>query len=242
MSKLLPLLMLAVVGFEALAQTGNSLDYVMGKLNYAEDDRFARIPSEIANKEGMYMRKEALEAFQKMRKAAAQDGIALRIMSAARSFNHQKRIWEGKWNGNRLVEGKNMKTAFPEAAERARFIMKFSSMPGTSRHHWGTDIDINSFSPSYFDAGKGAREYQWLVDNAHKYGYCQTYTEKGKERPDGYEEEKWHWTYLPIASPLLMYFKENVTGTDMKGFDGAGSIPFEEVQKYVFGVSKECQR
>jgi len=233
--------MLVVFGFGALAQTGNSLDYIMGKVNYAEDDRFARIPSEIANKEGMYMRKEALEDFQKMRKAAAQDGIALRIMSAARSFNHQKRIWEGKWNGNRLVEGKNMKTAFPDPAERARFIMKYSSMPGTSRHHWGTDIDINSFNPEYFNGGRGQKEYQWLVDNAHKYGYCQTYTEKGKERPDGYEEEKWHWTYLPIAKPLLMFFKKNVTDTDMKGFDGAGSIPFEEVQKYVFGISKECR-
>ncbi len=233
--------MLVVFGFGAFAQTGNSLDYIMGKVNYAEDDRFARIPSEVANKEGMYMRKEALEAFQKMRKAAAQDGIALRIMSAARSFNHQKRIWEGKWNGNRLVEGKNMKTAFPEAAERARFIMKYSSMPGTSRHHWGTDIDINSFNPEYFNSGRGQKEYQWLIDNAHKYGYCQTYTEKGKERPDGYEEEKWHWTYLPVAKPLLMFFKNNVTAADIKGFDGAGSIPFEEVQKYVFGISKECE-
>jgi LAS superfamily LD-carboxypeptidase LdcB len=212
----------------------------MGKVRFSEDDRFAQIPGSIANKEGMYMRKEALAAFQKMRKAAAQDGITLRIMSAARSFNHQKRIWEGKWNGTRLVEGKNMKTTFPDFAERARFIMKYSSMPGTSRHHWGTDIDINSFSPEYFNAGRGQKEYQWLVDNAHKFGFCQTYTEKGKERPHGYEEEKWHWTYMPIAKPLLMFFRNNITAADMHGFDGAGSIPFEEVQKYVFEVSKEC--
>lgn len=213
----------------------------MGKVKFSEDARFAQIPGSIANKAGMYMRKEALDAFQKMRKAAAEDGISLRIMSAARSFNHQKQIWEGKWNGQRLVEGKNMKTTFPDQTERARYIMKYSSMPGTSRHHWGTDIDINSFSPSYFNSGKGAREYEWLVDNAHKFGFCQTYTQKGKERPHGYEEEKWHWTFMPIAKPLLQFFKSNVTVADIKGFDGAGSIPFDEVQKYVFGISKECQ-
>ncbi|MGB1318673.1 MAG: hypothetical protein ACPG5W_10715, partial [Flavobacteriales bacterium] len=64
---------------------------------------------------------------------------------------------------------------------------------------------------------------------------------KGKERPNGYEEEKWHWTYLPIATPLLTFFKQNVTAQDMKGFDGAGAIPFSEVQQYVFGISKECE-
>lgn len=241
MNSMFRLIFLFVFSFAISVQAQTSLDYVMGKIKYAEDERFAKIPVTVANKEGMYLRKEALEAFQKMRKAAAEDVITLKIMSAARSFDHQKRIWEGKWNGNRLVEGKNIKTAFPDPAERARYIMKYSSMPGTSRHHWGTDIDINSFSPEYFNSGRGQKEYQWLVDNAHRFGFCQTYTEKGKERPHGYEEEKWHWTYMPIAKPLLMFFKNNITGADMKGFDGAGSIPFEEVQKYVFGISKECQ-
>ena len=230
-----------LVGFTASAQTNSGLDRIMGKVNFAEDERYSKIPVSIANKEGMYLRTGALDAFQRMRKAAEKDGITLRIMSAARSFNHQKRIWEGKWNGQRLVDGKNMKTTFPDPADRARHIMKQSSMPGTSRHHWGTDIDVNSFNPAYFNAGKGVKEYDWLVANAHKYGFCQTYTKKGKERPYGYEEEKWHWTFLPIATPLLSFFKKNVTGADMKGFDGAGTIPFEEVQKYVFGISKECQ-
>ncbi|MFM9004881.1 MAG: D-alanyl-D-alanine carboxypeptidase family protein [Flavobacteriales bacterium] len=44
--------------------------------------------------------------------------------------------------------------------------MKFSSMPGTSRHHWGTDIDLNSVEPSYFLSGKGLLIYQWL--SAHR--------------------------------------------------------------------------
>ena len=241
MNNMLRITLFLLIGFSASAQTNSGLDRIMGKVNFAEDSRFAKIPVAIANKEGMYMRKEALAAFQKMRKDAAEDGVTLRIMSAARSFNHQKRIWEGKWNGQRLVEGKDMKTTFAKPEDRARYIMKYSSMPGTSRHHWGTDIDINSFNPTYFNSGRGKKEYDWLVDNAHKFGFCQTYTQKGKDRPNGYEEEKWHWTFLPIATPLLNFFKKNVTGDDMQGFDGAGTIPFEEVKKYVFGISKECQ-
>ncbi|NJK84501.1 MAG: M15 family metallopeptidase [Saprospiraceae bacterium] len=53
-----------------------------------------------------------------------------------------------------------MKTAAattPNPQERALKILKYSSMPGTSRHHWGTDIDLNSFSNSYFEQGEGKK-------------------------------------------------------------------------------------
>ena len=114
-------------------------------------------------------------------------------------------------------------------------------MPGTSRHHWGTDFDINSFNPSYFESGKGKKEYEWLRDNAHRFGFCQTYTQKGKDRPDGYEEEHWHWTYLPIATPLLNYYKENISVEHIGGFSGYDALPFSEIRKYVLGISIECQ-
>ena len=42
-------------------------------------------------------------------------------------------------------------------------IMKYSSMPSTSRHHWGTDIDLNSLENSYFEKGEGKKySIGWL--------------------------------------------------------------------------------
>ena len=235
------LITLLFAALNVSAQSTDTLKYVLGKTDYSKSSLFEQVPQEHASRSGMYLRKEALNAFILMKKAAKADGIDLEILSAARDFNHQKRIWEAKWNGQRLVGGKNLKKAIPNEAERASRILKYSSMPGTSRHHWGTDIDINSLNPSYFESGKGKKEYEWLRDNAFEFGFCQTYTQKGSERPHGYEEEKWHWTYLPIAVPLLRFYARNISGGNISGFDGSNALPFSEVRKYVFGISEECK-
>ncbi|TNF32428.1 MAG: hypothetical protein EP314_00040, partial [Bacteroidetes bacterium] len=149
------LICLIVWSFFGNAQSIDSLDYVLGRFEPSKHPDFVVIPSAMANKEGMYLRKEALEAFIQMRDAARKEGVELVIVSATRNFNQQKRIWEAKWNGQRLVNGQNLANTITDQAARAKEILKYSSMPGTSRHHWGTDIDINSVSPSYFESGRG---------------------------------------------------------------------------------------
>ncbi|MBL4586412.1 MAG: M15 family metallopeptidase [Flavobacteriales bacterium] len=222
------------------AQT-DSLQYVLGKFNPATHSQFEEIPASSASRSGMYLRKEALSAFIKMKKAAKENNIELKILSAARNFTAQKGIWEAKWNGTRKVNGQNLKQAISDPAERAKKILKYSSMPGTSRHHWGTDIDINSLSPTYFASGKGKKEYDWLCEYAHQFGFCQVYSVKGKSRPNGYEEEKWHWSYLPIATQLLRFYVENISAENISGFDGSNALPFSETRKYVLGIAEDCK-
>ncbi|HAP70692.1 MAG TPA: peptidase M15 [Flavobacteriales bacterium] len=225
----------------ASAQNSDTANFVLGKIEYAQHAEFVKIRESYANKSGMYLRKEALDAFKLMRQKAKADGVSLTIISACRNFNHQKRIWEAKWNGSRKVGGKDLSRSIPNPSERAKEILKYSSMPGTSRHHWGTDIDINSLSPNYFESGKGKKEYVWLRDNALEFGFCQVYSEKGIERKYGYEEEKWHWSYVPIASKLTQFFKQNMTQNSITGFDGSDALPFSEVLKYVEGISPDCR-
>jgi len=63
-------------------------------------------------------------------------------------------------------------------------------MPTASRHHWGTDVDINSVDPDYFLNGTGLQEYEWLKKNAYKYGFCQPYSPKDSvHRSTGYNLE-----------------------------------------------------
>ena len=174
--------------------------------------------------------------------SAKKDGISLLIVSSTRNFINQKSIWEGKWKGNILCNGKNLVKEFTDPVQRSKYILKYSSMPGTSRHHWGTDIDINSTLLSTFETGSGKKVYEWLKNNAYKFGFCQPYTEKDSLRTTGYEEEKWHWSFYPVSSALLLDYKKLISYDDIKGFAGSETAKeIDIINNYVLSVNKNCQ-
>jgi zinc D-Ala-D-Ala carboxypeptidase len=215
--------------------------YLLGKVNPAADAHFIAVDPKYASRKGFYLRKEAYEAFVKMYDAALKDGIKLTILSAFRSFNEQKEIWEGKWTGKVLYYGKNIATSYPDPVERAKYILKYSSMPGTSRHHWGTDMDLNSLELSYYSTDAGKKLYHWLSDNAPKFGLCQPYTAKDTARLTGYDEEKWHWSYLPLSSLYLQQYKEKICYDDLLGFAGCETAKkLDIIKAYVLCVNKKC--
>lgn len=217
-------------------------DYIMGKFNPTKHKDFVVIANTHSSRAGMYLRKDAYKAFKEMYEAAKADGINFKIISATRNFASQKSIWEGKWTGTRLLEGgQNAAKTIPDPQTRALKILEYSSMPGTSRHHWGTDIDINNLTNAYFEKGKGLKEYTWLQANAPSFGFCQSYTPKGEERPYGYEEEKWHWSYLPIARLLTTEAKRVLKNENIEGFLGSETATgIGVLEKYVLGINKEC--
>ena len=219
-----------------------SKETLLGKIIPSKDTNFSSIDIKYASRKGLYMQKAAYSSFKKMYDAALNEGIKLTIISATRTFYEQKRIWEGKWTGKVLYYGKNIATLYPDSVERSKYVLKYSSMPGTSRHHWGTDVDINSLDPSYFKTDIGKKTYNWLSINAHKYGFCQPYTLKDSSRISGYEEEKWHWSYLPISSLYLMKFKKDISYNDIKGFSGCETaFKADVIEKYILCVNKNCE-
>ena len=217
------------------------IDFVMGKFNPEVDAQFVEIPPSYSSRKGMYMQSEAYSAFVNMAKAAKKDDVELTIISATRNFFRQKSIWEAKWNGQTKVGGKDLSKNIANPTSRALKILEFSSMPGTSRHHWGTDIDINAFENDYFEKGKGLKEYNWLIANGPKYGFCQPYTPKDASRPNGYNEEKWHWSYIPLAKKLSDQANIRLKDTMIRGFQGAETAKaIGIVEKFVLGINKEC--
>ena len=189
----------------------------------------------------IYLRKETLESFLEMRNAALKDKVDLKISSAARNFDYQKMLWNNKWTGVTFVDGKDLSKSIPDGSERFRKILEYSAAPGTSRHHWGTEIDINAAIPSYFKTPKGAKEYEWLKKNAKNFGFCQTYTLKGSSRPTGYNEEKWHWSYIPLASDLTKNMAKLVTYKEISGFMGDEYAAKQNLIKdYVLGINLDC--
>ena len=220
----------------------SQLNYLMGKFIPEDNPNFVAIPESDADRTGMYMRKEAYAAFQQMKAAALNAGVELQIRSAARNFDYQKGIWERKWTGETILSsGDNAATAFPDSKERAMKILEYSSMPGTSRHHWGTDIDLNNFNNSWFETGEGLKLFEWLEANAHNYGYCRPYTAKDKMRPNGYNEEKWHWSYTPISDSLTQLAETHLTSQMIQGFMGDEvSTEINVVNNYVLGINQGC--
>ena len=219
------------------------IDYCMGKFEPKSHEDFIAIPIKYADREGMYMRADAYSAFEKMYTEAIKDGVKFQIRSAARNFTYQKGIWERKWTGaTKLSDGTDISKDIAEPIDKALKILEYSSMPGTSRHHWGTDIDLNSFNNEYFEKGAGKKIYTWLINNASTYGFCQPYTAKGPNRPNGYNEEKWHWSYQPVSQGITDYAEQNMQNEMVSGFLGAETATeIDVVRKYILGINGGCR-
>ena len=218
-----------------------SVQYLMGHFEPSEDTVFTEIDIDFADRTGMYLRKDTYAAFQAMDSAARADGVQLQIRSATRNFDYQKSIWERKWTGETPVEnGEKLNVTTPDPVERALKILRYSSMPGSSRHHWGTDIDLNNFTNRFFEHGEGLKIYSWLEQHAATYGFRQPYTAKDSLRPEGYNEEKWHWSFYPVSDVLTEYASRKLKDSMITGFMGAETAQkIGVVQKYVLGINPE---
>lgn len=216
--------------------------FLTGKIKYSDHpEYFVKVAEEHCT-QPMYMHNQAYSAFKEMWAAAKKDGIALKILSGARNYESQKGIWERKWQSREAKDD----------LSKAKNILEYSSMPMSSRHHWGTDIDLNSLDNDYFSSGKGKKEYEWLVKNAPKFKFCQVYTEnendklcgpeESKRKREGYRLEKWHWSYMPVSSKLFENYNKLVENESIKGFKGselAGKLKIKE--HFVGGISDTCK-
>ncbi|WGD35351.1 M15 family metallopeptidase [Olleya sp. YS] len=153
------------------------------------------------------LREAAHLAFKKMQAAAAKDGISIGAVSSYRNFNHQKRIWERKFKRNKA---KGLSDSI-----NIRKIIEYSTILGTSRHHWGTDIDIYQTNvkqpkqilvPENFH-GNGAycKLKEWMDKNANTYGFYLVYTDNANRK--GFKYEPWHYSYKPLSVSYLKTYR-----------------------------------
>lgn len=131
----------------------------------------------------IYMDHRVADSFTEMYKAAKKDGITLTPISGYRSYerqetNHKNRIalWQSKGYSYNEAVAKTSEVILP---------------PGTSEHNLGLAMDICSLDYD-FDQTK---EYKWLDENAHKYGFILRYKEEWKDKT-GIVGEPWHWRYV----------------------------------------------
>jgi D-alanyl-D-alanine carboxypeptidase len=117
-----------------------------------------------------------------------QKGLNMSIISSYRSYATQEDTFQ-YWVSQELAKGYSK----DEARQRANV---YSAMPGHSEHQLGTTVDVKcNTCDAFVDSPANRKIYDYIEQNAHKYGYVVSYPE-GKENLTGYTYEPWHIRYI----------------------------------------------
>jgi LAS superfamily LD-carboxypeptidase LdcB len=154
----------------------------------------------------------AAAPFMNLRRAALTAGFDLTPVSSFRDFERQLSIWNAKFCGERPLydaAGRALDASQLSPAERVEAILHWSALPGASRHHWGTDLDLidaNAIEQGYrveltaaeFGAtGPFAPLAEWLEIHAPRFGFFRPF----RGVLSGVQAEPWHYSFAPLAEP-----------------------------------------
>ncbi len=123
---------------------------------------------------------------------ARKDDIILWISSGYRSVELQSKLFY-----NQVAREKNKSVITDEEAEkRAQTVV---ALPRTSEHNTGLAVDFNGVQDDFYTK----KEYKWLMDNAHRYGFIERYQQKWQDKT-GVIYEPWHFRYVGVENSLLI--------------------------------------
>ncbi len=170
----------------------------------------------------------AVRPFLAMREAAARAGFDLVPVSSFRDFDRQRAIWNAKYRGERPAldrRGRPVKMGALDPSRRVETILLWSALPGASRHHWGSDIDVADGRviasgyklrlevDEYRRGGPFAALSAWLEGNMRRFGFYRPYTRRGR----GVQPEPWHLSFAPVARRSLARMTTRVLASAIAG-------------------------
>ena len=156
----------------------------------------------------------AVAAFLELKAEAALEGFDIAILSGFRSFDQQLSIWNRKATGQLAVldsRARPLDITALSGEELAWSILRWSALPGASRHHWGTDLDIYDRAakpegyeveliPDEFEpGGMFGPLHDWLdsrIADGAAFGFFRPYD---LDR-HGVAPERWHVSFAPLSS------------------------------------------
>lgn len=176
---------------------------------------------------------QVVAPFLNLRRAAEADGIDLVPTSSFRDFDRQMDIWNGKFSGERPLYdavGAELDARALTPAARIDAILLWSALPGASRHHWGTDLDLvdgNATAPGYrvklareefAPGGPFVRLAGWLDVHAPRFGFFRPF--QGVR--SGVQPEPWHFSFAPVAENArrnlsAAVLRSAIAGAPLKG-------------------------
>jgi LAS superfamily LD-carboxypeptidase LdcB len=153
---------------------------------------------------------QAVAPFLSLRRAARSEGFDLVPVSSFRDFARQLAIWNAKFSGERPLhdaDGRPLEAVRLGPEERIAAILRWSALPGASRHHWGTDLDlidreatasgyrVQLTAAEYAAEGPFGRLAHWLEQNAPRFGFFRPF----RGVLSGVQPEPWHFSFAPLA-------------------------------------------
>lgn len=174
-----------------------------GQTTIPEKELLGQGSPTLVEKDGYRLRPEAAQAFDAMKTAALKDGIDIKVVSSYRDYAHQNRIWERKY-----LRFRESGLTPMQAIEK---IIEYSTIPGTSRHHWATDLDLIDGTPKVDDdvlvpskfhgTGPFCKFKDWMDIHANTFGFQLVYTDKLNRK--GFKYEPWHYSYASLSKSYL---------------------------------------
>jgi LAS superfamily LD-carboxypeptidase LdcB len=179
------------------------------------------------------MHAQVLPAYCELRLRAQQAGFQLSVVSGFRSFQQQLQIWNNKFTGLRPIldhASRPIDPAILSEEEKVFAILRWSMLPGASRHHWGTELDVCDHSalprnyqlqliPEEYDNGGYLADFSsWLDESLGGSGFYRPYSKD----QGGVAREPWHLSYKPVAdinqsSYDLALLKKTIGAADIQG-------------------------
>jgi LAS superfamily LD-carboxypeptidase LdcB len=172
--------------------------------------------------------------FRSLRRAAAADGFEVIPASGFRDFARQLAIWNGKFNGTTALYGSSGEPIDADALaprERIEAILLWSALPGASRHHWGTDLDlidsravpqgyrVRLTADEFAPRGPFAPLAEWLEMNAARFGFFRPF----RGVLSGVQAEPWHYSFAPLAEPARRGLSVDLLREALQAADLAGA-------------------
>jgi LAS superfamily LD-carboxypeptidase LdcB len=157
---------------------------------------------------------EVVASFLALRDAARREGLDVQAVSSHRDFERQLMLWNRKWRGERPLytrDGRPLEHATLTEPQLVDAILSWSAIPGGSRHHWGTDVDVidaaampagyqvQLLPAEYANGGVFARLTAWLDANMGRFGFFRPY----RRDRGGAGIEPWHLSYAPVATEAM---------------------------------------
>jgi LAS superfamily LD-carboxypeptidase LdcB len=179
------------------------------------------------------LHREVVEPFLALRAAAAMEGIDVTPSSAFRDFQSQAEIWNRKFRGERPLydrEGNPRNHASLTEEQIVEAILVWSAVPGASRHHWGSEIDVYDraampegyrvklLPEEYVTGGVFERLAAWLDENLHRFGFFRPYD---RDR-GGVYPEPWHISYAAVSSRALSALTPGIVADALRDEDILG--------------------
>lgn len=174
-------------------------------------------PELVEIQKGYFVDAAIVGDLNKLIEAAREAGFELRLESAYRPFEKQLSIWNRKARGElALLDAEGNPMERPADEEELMYaILTWSALPGASRHHLGTDIDVvdgKACPPGYEVqltpaecTGMFAKFHAFLDErfgSETSFGFNRVFVPgRGKIRPEG-----WHIAHLPTSRQRLECF------------------------------------